>query len=278
MNKEKVIVLGADPELFIKNKDEIISAEGYIEGTKEKPFEIAEGFGIQLDNVACEFNIPPAKSFEEFKKNINFSLAFIKDKLAREGLEMCTDKSSHHFDKKYLKTKNAKRFGCSPDFDVYREMPNESPESTGTFRTVAGHIHIGYEDLLEVTVENSERVVKAFDLFVTVPSILTDPDRERRKLYGKAGCFRFKDYGVECRALSNFWIFDESMMKMVYNGTIMATKLALNRNLQAVLSENEEDIKKAINTYDVNIAKRLITEVIEPFYVEVEAISSIKKD
>ena len=33
------------------------------------------------------------------------------------------------------------------------------------------------------------------DLFLGVPSILIDPDTERRKMYGKAGDYRLKEYG-----------------------------------------------------------------------------------
>jgi len=276
MNKK--ILVGADPELFIKKGNEIISAETFIEGTKENPFDIGKGCAIQLDNVACEFNIPPASSFEEFEKSINFPLDFIIDKLKREGLSICTDKSSHSFDKKYLRTENAKKFGCDPDFDVYRATTNLSPSSVGNFRTVAGHIHVGFGEIAEVSIENAEKVVKAFDLFVTVPSILTDLDRERRKLYGKAGSFRYKpEYGVEIRTLSNFWIFDKDYMKKVYDGTILATELALRRDLEEILLENEEDIKKAINSYDEDIAKELIADVITPFYEEKEQLASIKK-
>ena len=33
------------------------------------------------------------------------------------------------------------------------------------------------------------------DAYVGLPSILYDTDAERRKLYGKAGCFRLQPYG-----------------------------------------------------------------------------------
>ena len=270
---EKFILLGSDPELFIKNKIEIISAEGYIEGTKEEPFEMAKGFGLQLDNVACEFNIPPSKSFEDFNNSIKFALDYVRDKLARENLTMCSKVSSHYFNPKYLGTENAKQFGCSPDYDVYRETVNEPPNAVENFTTVARHIHIGYEDVTKVTIEQSEQIMKAFDLFVTLPSVLTDPDKERRALYGKAGCFRPKSYGLEARTLSNFWIFDEASRKMIYEATIFATNLALTRDLSKVFSDNEEQIIKAINNYDEDIAKKLINEVITPFYEEVEEMS-----
>ena len=72
------ISLGADPELFLFNHDsnEVISAEGIIGGTKENPRRISkdEAYGLQEDNVMVEFNIPPAKTKDEFRDSINFIL------------------------------------------------------------------------------------------------------------------------------------------------------------------------------------------------------------
>jgi hypothetical protein len=39
----------------------------------------------------------------------------------------------------------------------------------------------------------------------------------RRELYGKAGAFRPKPYGVEYRVLSNRWLNSEALIRWVYN-------------------------------------------------------------
>ena len=38
-------------------------------------------------------------------------------------------------------------------------------------------------------------MVKLLDIFLGIPSVIIDPDKKRRKLYGKAGAFRLTKYG-----------------------------------------------------------------------------------
>jgi hypothetical protein len=55
------ITLGADPELFIKNDTEIVSARFDKGGTKSSPKQISQqGHAIQEDGIMFEYNIPPA--------------------------------------------------------------------------------------------------------------------------------------------------------------------------------------------------------------------------
>ena len=44
------------------------------------------------------------------------------------------------------------------------------------------------------------------DYTLGLDSLLLDSDTRRRSMYGRAGSFRFKEYGIEYRTLSNFWI------------------------------------------------------------------------
>ena len=56
------MLVGTDPELFLKNKDNTpYSAVGAIGGSKNKPRYIGE-IGYQEDNVMVEFNTPPTDS------------------------------------------------------------------------------------------------------------------------------------------------------------------------------------------------------------------------
>ena len=55
-----------------------------------------------------------------------------------------------------------------------------------------GHISIGWDDF---TQEQQVDMIKAMDATVGLESVLLDSDTERKKLYGKAGCFRFTEFG-----------------------------------------------------------------------------------
>jgi hypothetical protein len=257
MNKHN-ITLGCDPEIFIENETEVVSAIGLIPGTKENPHPISdEGHSIQIDNIAMEFNIPPSHTFEEFKNHINF----VKDHLqiiARANGYQLSKKCSEIINPKYLKDPIAQQFGCDPDFDVYLQQVNEPPNCNTQLRSVGGHVHIGYSNPEQ---EVSEKIVKAFDIFVTLPALLIDNDERRRELYGKAGCFRFKDFGVECRALSNFWIHDDTLIEFVYNNTIKAVTLVLDGEIDEILNEFSEDVKNTINENNKEQAQILINKI-----------------
>ena len=76
------ITVGADPELFIVNEKtgKVVSSIGIIPGEKGnawKSDDMPEGFGIEVDNILGEFNIPPCKTKEEFINNIEYMKDYI---------------------------------------------------------------------------------------------------------------------------------------------------------------------------------------------------------
>ncbi len=256
----KNFTVGADPELFLSKNGEIISAEGMIGGTKDKPKYISdEGHAIQEDNVMVEFNVPPCDNPKALVREINFvkdylnQLAFMYDC----KLEI---KASATLDKKYLRTKQAKMFGCDPDFNVYLKDMNTPPKAGGCMRTCGGHIHIGYEN---PSVEVSELIIFAMDIMLGLESISLDKDTERRKMYGNAGCFRFKDYGVEYRTLSNFWIASDELIEWAFNKTKEAVDLVNSGEVKNIISEFGEEIKSAIDNADKEKSENLLIKIKE---------------
>lgn len=129
-----------------------------------------------------------------------------------------------------------------------------------------GHIHFGYEDPDE---QSSEKLVKLFDIFVTLPSMFKDTDDRRRQMYGKAGCFRFKEFGVEARVLSNFWIFNDELMSWIYdsiekmveifNDEVVTDRLIDKYSLrtQAAINNNDkEEVEKLIEEINKELIKK----------------------
>jgi hypothetical protein len=99
------------------------------------------------------------------------------------------------------------------------------------------------------------------DLYLGVPSVILDSaSKDRRLLYGKAGCFRNKPYGVEYRSLSNFWAFERKYINWIFDTVDAVTKdLVLNYNIKFT-EEMEKNIVNCINNSDVELAKKICEE------------------
>lgn len=255
------VTIGSDPEVFIENENEIISAIGMIPGTKNDPHPISEeGHFIQTDNIAFEFNIPPCKTEDEFVFHITKVKDYLEAIAIANGARLST-KASGEINPIYLDHPQALEFGCEPDLNPYLREENPRPDAQTNLRCVGGHIHIGYPDSNQ---EHSEYIVKAFDIFVTLPALLIDSDERRRELYGKAGAFRFKEpWGVECRALSNFWIHSDEYMRWVYRQSIKAVNCVLDGKAEALFEKYSEQVVAAINGNDKDLAKKLLAEIFE---------------
>ena len=193
---------GCDPELFVKNaKGKYISAHDLIPGTKEEPFK-APGGAVQVDGMAVEFNIEPVDNVDDWEKNISLVLESLRDMLP--GCTLVAEPSARFTPKIWEATPDeAKELGCNPDFNAYTKLPNPRPNGIERVRGAGGHIHIGWRKEADIDVENDihlencRKLVKQLDRYVGIPSLQFDKDMKRRKMYGLAGAFRPKPYGVE---------------------------------------------------------------------------------
>ena len=256
------ITLGADPELFLKQGDEIISAEGLIGGTKHEPKMISdEGHAIQEDNIMIEFNIPPSETKESFVANINHVLEYLTI-LAKQQDCTLSIVASSVIDKKYLQTEQATMFGCDPDFNVYIKDINTPPDAKSNLRTAGGHIHVGFTNK-DNNQEISELLVYAMDATLGLESINLDKDDRRREMYGNAGSFRFKEYGIEYRTLSNFWIQNDELKEWAYTKTLEAIELVNSGLINEILSKYESQIRDIIDNNKKEEATSLLKQIAE---------------
>ena len=259
-NKFK-ITLGSDPEIFIQNDLEIVSAEGLTNGgSKHSPKPISDkGHAIQEDGIMFEYNIPPCETVEEWIDNHMVCQDYLSILAKAHGFKF-SNKVSDEINPKYLKTIQANTFGCEPDFNVYLKAMNPSPDNNTNLRCAGGHVAIGYEN---PQFETSEKIVKMFDIFVTLPALFKDNDTRRRELYGKAGSFRPKDFGVECRALSNFWIHDKENMSWVFKQAKKATEEVLSGDINNLIELFSEKTQIAIDNNDLQSAKAILIAIAE---------------
>lgn len=255
------LLLGCDPELFLRSGKKNISAHDVgIPGTKAAPFKVGRG-ALQIDGTALEFNIEPAASQDEWLMNIDDVLAEMKSMLPR-GMKMDI-KAVVHYAKEYMDglPLSAKLLGCDPDYNAYTAAVNNAPDQHPTMRTAAGHVHLGWTNNQDPLVPQHFSacctMVKELDLFLGIPSVILDEDIERKEMYGKAGAFRPKPYGVEYRVLSNFWLTDINLKAWVWNATNRAFDNMVTKG-KIVDEELSYRIEHVINSNDKVEAKKLI--------------------
>lgn len=264
-------LIGADIEVFLRDKitQSPISAEGIIKGTKDEPFNFDSSnkyYAISLDNVAAEFCIPPSLTKEEFLHGIKKGINYINSVIPKE-LEIFSFPAAI-FEDKWLQTENAKTFGCEPDYNVWLREINPKPEAPNpNLRSCGGHIHLGYtidEQILEAMGKEKmivdEWVIKAMDAFVGLPSVILEPNNERKLLYGKAGCFRFKPYGVEYRTVSNYYLKNDELTSFIFNNSLAALDFINNGRIEEIESL-EGQIRFAIDNCNHNIASSIINHL-----------------
>ena len=214
------ILIGADPELFVKHKGKFISAHGMVPGSKAAPHVVDKG-AVQVDGMALEFNIDPANSPEAFKDNLLSVMATLKGMLDPEYDVVAAPVADFGIEYISGQPDEAKELGCDPDYNAYTGEENPRPDGNADFRTGAGHIHIGWTEGMDVDekthFEACCMVAKELDLYLGIPSLYFDQDVKRRELYGELGAFRPKPYGMEYRVLSNKWVESEELIDFVYS-------------------------------------------------------------
>jgi len=276
------ITVGADPEFWLFDGDHdygaIVPSVGIIPGTKQAPYDLGDGYFCHEDNVTIELGVPFTNEgsmlghiIKEGKNRIK--TAFFKD-TAKDLL--LADKVEFRIED--LQSKQAKSFGCEPDFDAYtggkmRDVPDSLIR--GTTRYAGGHIHIG------CTPNCPPFVVALFaDLYLSVYMNSFAPHREspgnpRSLYYGRPGVFRPKDYGIEYRTPSNWWCGS------VKNGNqigYMATRLGvyLEETTATTLRETIKKIdwnrvREAVNP-DAGTGNSVIREFADSLLEDVRAV------
>jgi len=206
--------------------------------------------------VALEFTIPPATTKTEFINSINFVKNYTTETVLKP-LELIPHYvASARFNEDDLNNPAAQHMGCSKSYDAWSFEEHQVDRSDYTLRTTGMHIHVGYDNPNDQT---SIDIIRAMDLFLGVPSVLMDNGDMRKQLYGKAGAFRAKAYGVEYRTLSNFWIFDEQLIRWAWHNSQRAVDCEFDvsveqtRILEAINNNNKQVAKDLVNDYNLEV-------------------------
>lgn len=239
--------VGCDPEFFLKVDDKFISAIDVFPGGKYDPRPLMDALDkttkvgeVIHDNVAVEFTMPPAYTREQFANNIVLIRSALLEQ-ARQKLGTNTNVTldsggSAVFPTKQLAHPDALQFGCDPDFDAWNGGKERLPPDIGKvkrLRSVGGHVHIGFMKNTSERVEaflkdDYGKVVFTQLMDMSVGQFIADWERNstksmigrfirRRTMYGAAGSFRPKEYGVEYRSPSPIWCTSRFHAETVYD-------------------------------------------------------------
>jgi hypothetical protein len=267
--------LGADPEFFVKDGDKYVSAYGLVKGTKNNPQKVQLG-AVQVDGMALEYNIDPVTTEADFISYNRHVLKELRD-VVDPKLSFAFDPvATFGYDYIQGQDEEAKKLGCTPDFNAYTGEENAPPDAEMPFRTASGHIHVGWTKGMDIEdpehLEACRMMVKQLDAVLGTASVVWDSDPTRRQLYGKAGAFRPKSYGVEYRVMSNAWLKNDWQMGLVFSMARSAFKALLDGNIY--FDGREGKIEAAINNSDVKACYNWSSH----FYMPPIQISGLYRD
>lgn len=259
--------LGSDPEVMLADRNgNLLSAIPIVPGTKLAPTNLHDGT-MQHDNVNLEFGITPASTEEEWVSKHGAVLRQLANFLGRDVIMVV--RASADFPDSQLNCKEAREFGCDPDFDPYTMSINTVPPDAAesNLRTCGGHIHIGNDQIAE-DIDAQANIAKVMDIFLGIPSLLLDKDPtspRRRQLYGKAGAHRPKSYGVEYRSIGNFWVSHPDLSRLIYKLTRDGLVAAGAGHTAGI---NPKMIRAVINKNMVDKAEAVIKDFVIPLLAD----------
>jgi len=282
--------MGCDPEFFFTRKGKVIGSEKVLpqEGLKSTEYW---GGKFVIDGVQAELNPSPSTCRAAVGNAIRACFKDLHTKILKDNAELsadfsqCIEVSKEEMDSL---SEKSKIFGCAPSTNIYNEgkcktsvIAVDPKKYRG--RSAGGHIHLGiyptanysysygYDDnnsknnLEKEYLKLAEILVPVLDIVVGNTCVLIDraeSNKERRKVYGKAGEFRTKSYGIEYRTLSNFWLRSHQLTSFVFSLSRLAVHLVQqstkeNDYVKALFDAvKREDVVKAINENDFDLAMK----------------------
>lgn len=256
--------IGSDPEFFYEKDGVVVPSSEVL--TTDFPHVIRDG-------VQGELNPSPdscrQRSGGHFLEALNQAIDFGMLAGAELSLKQAVEVPDSVWDRM---SEQDKEFGCNPTLNVYKE-DIEKPSGTETrLRSAGGHVHIS---LSKVHKLRHRTFVKLLDIVVGNTLVLIDRDpanKARRTIYGRAGEYRLKEYGVEYRVPSNFWIRHYILWSGLAALVRNAIALLTNGHGRALLRHMDMDkVREAINNNDYELALENYKRFVE--YLDKHCIS-----
>lgn len=295
VSRRKELSLGADPEMFIFSGAKLVPAFEFLPAKCGASLVYWDGFQAEWKyghyGVYCLNNLvyyTRQQMMELERKAIGFDP---KAKLTLRNVVRIPQAVLREAHPRHVE------LGCKPSYNAYgmKGKAVYDPRSL-RYRFAGGHMHFGTWSGAK---PNYEGIVKTLDTILGVFSVglarhLDNPIR--REYYGLAGEYRKPlydfnpagglqgpHYGVEYRALSNFWLASPAVMQLVWDLGRMCVRLSSSKHLQLWAQDQQETIE-TINSNDTKQAERIINRnepmlrwLLKQSYGEAESIDKAVK-
>ena len=245
--KSTFAYIGSDPEFFYEKDGVVVPSSEVL---------ASDHTHVIRDGVQGELNPSPdncrqrsgARFLEALEEAIGYGMLAGADLSLKQAVEVPDSVWDRMSDQD-------KEFGCNPTLNVYKE-DIEKPSGTETrLRSAGGHVHISLSKAHKL---RHRTFVKLLDIVVGNTLVLIDRDpanKTRRTIYGRAGEYRLKEYGVEYRVPSNFWIRHYILWSGLAALVRNAIALLTNGHGRALLRHMDMDkVREAINNNDYDLA------------------------
>ena len=246
---DPLITLGADPEFILHEKEKTDKIVLFSSQHTTNYFGISEA-EIGADYGLLEFRPEPADSPEKLVESVqNLHKEFLETYDSFRILEKEAIEYSHKR-ARVLESLNEEKdinYGMNRGKDVGvwstdteitlgaetgASLSAYDKPSFGQFNdklfTAGGHIHIGGRLIMMLSIDQLKLLVRVLDKEVLpiCNSVETEAGDLRRTVYGSAGEFRLKSYGIEYRSPSNaiFWKNNSKQLLKVLNKTKQVTE------------------------------------------------------
>lgn len=284
-----ICYLGCDPEFFFSKNGKIFGAEKvlpengiiYEPGTCKHDNGTYKDDGahtslkdtkskIVIDGVQAELNPRPNTCRANLGNEISACFRKVYDKMKEDKSINIDFSQVIEISQKEMDSlsEKSKMFGCAPSNNIYNKMESRITVNPKIYRkrSAGGHIHLGsYSNDTNKALKLPERVVPMLDILLGNTCVLIDKNecnKERRKVYGRAGEYRTPAHGIEYRTLSNFWLQSYQLMSFVTGMARFAVNVianSLDNEKDSPENEilnliNKDKITEAINNNDYNLA------------------------
>lgn len=275
LTKTQDLMLGCDPEFFFKKDGEIIGSEKVIPEAGLVNFDSGN---LVRDGVQAELNPKAMYCRAQLAGNIR-QIFMDLDRHLQSRVGVSVDFSQVvEVSKSEMESlgEKSQTFGCAASKNAHLKTLDKISKigvdpKVYMKRSAGGHIHLGMDygysqrPLGYAVARDPAIMIPILDIILGNTCVLLDRhegNKERRKVYGRAGEYRTPAHGLEYRTLSNFWLRSPVLMSFVMGMARLAVQIVvestdtdpLYKELMALV--DMRDIEKAINNNDYDLALR----------------------